>query len=47
LVVEEFEPGLVERAIRNFVASSQAPTLEGIVDLLRARMLWEFEGYHG
>lgn len=45
LVVERFEPELVERAIRDFVAGSQAVTWDGVVDLLRARMLWEYEGY--
>src|ERR1043166_9742146 len=33
LVVDYFEPELVERAIRDFVANSQALTWQGIIDL--------------
>lgn len=47
LVVERFQPALVERAIREFVKSCEASTWESIVDLLRTRMGWEFEGYRG
>ncbi len=45
LVVDRFEPQLVEQAIREFVASSKALTWQGIVDMLRVRMHWEYEGY--
>jgi Immunity protein 8 len=45
LVVDRFEPRLVEQAIREFVAGSDALTWDGVVDLLRARMRWEYEGY--
>jgi hypothetical protein len=44
LVIDRFEPLLVERAIREFVASTQALKWEGIVDLLRTKMRWEYEG---
>jgi len=45
LVVDRFEPEAVERAIREFVAGCRAPSWEGVVELLRARMHWEYEGY--
>jgi hypothetical protein len=44
LVVNRFDPPLVEQAIREFVACSHALTWQGVVDLLRAKMRWEFEG---
>ncbi len=44
LVVDRFEPKLVEAAIGDFVASCKAPTWAGVVDLLRMRMRWEYEG---
>src|SRR6266851_4733572 len=44
LVVDRFEPRIVEDAIREFVAISKAPTWQGVVDLLRARMRWEYDG---
>src|SRR3954467_258652 len=31
LVVDRFEPGVVEQAIRDFVSAQQAPTWDGIV----------------
>jgi hypothetical protein len=45
LVVDRFEPEVVEQAIREFVAARQSPTWEGIVDLLRSKLLWEYDGY--
>ena len=45
LVVERFEPEQVESAIRGFVTGCQAPTWAGVVELLRASMLWEYDGY--
>jgi hypothetical protein len=45
LVVPRFEPAAVERAIRDFVSACDAPTWAGIVDLLRTRMRWEYEGW--
>jgi hypothetical protein len=44
LVVDRFEPSMVEKAIREFVANSQALTWQGIVEILRAKMRWEYEG---
>jgi hypothetical protein len=46
LVVDRFEPKLVETAIREFVASCKALTWSGVLDLLRTRMQWEYEGLH-
>ena len=46
LMVERFEPKLVEAAIFDFVDQARAPTWQGIVELLRKRMLWEYEGLH-
>src|SRR4051794_11871637 len=46
LVVDRFEPKLVETAIRDFVASCKALTWSGVVDSLRTRMRWEYEGLH-
>jgi hypothetical protein len=45
VVVDQFDPQLVERAIREFVTSCEVPTWQGVVDLLRVRMHWESEGY--
>ena len=45
LMVERFQPELVERTIREFVESCEPSTWEAIVDILRTRMNWEFEGY--
>lgn len=47
LVVDRFEPSIVESAIRDFVAQSQALTWQGIVELLRVKMRWEYEGLRG
>jgi len=44
LVVDRFEPPVIEQAIREFVAGSQARTWQGVVNLLRAKMRWEYEG---
>jgi hypothetical protein len=38
----KFEPAAVERAIREFVAATQAPTWEGVVGRPRERMVWEY-----
>ncbi len=45
LVVDRFDPPLVEQAIREFVAHNQALTWKGVIDLLRAKMRWEYEGF--
>lgn len=45
LVVDRLEPEAVERAISDFVAGSRAPTWQGVVEQLRSRMVWEYEGY--
>ena len=42
LVVVRFEPPAVERAIREYVAGSEAATWEGVVERLRTRMSWEY-----
>jgi hypothetical protein len=47
LEVDRFEPELVERAIQEFVASCDALTWEGAVELLQTRMRWEYDGYRG
>jgi len=44
LVVERFDPRIVERAIRAFVEGRHAATWQGVVDLLRTHMSWEYEG---
>jgi hypothetical protein len=45
LVVDRFESIVVEQAIRDFVESCDAHTWESIVNNLRTRMHWEYEGY--
>jgi hypothetical protein len=45
LVVRQFVPEEVERAIREFVSVCEAYTWADIVNLLRTRMDWEYEGY--
>jgi hypothetical protein len=45
LMVNEFDPQVIEQTIQNFVASIEAPTWEAIVEQLRSRMRWEFENY--
>lgn len=42
LLVERFDPHLVEQAIREFVADSEALTWEGVVQQLQVRMRWEY-----
>jgi len=46
LVVDRFEPEIVEAAIRDFVASCNALTWSGIVDLLRKQTRWEYDGLY-
>jgi hypothetical protein len=43
LVVDRFEPRLVEEAIRAFVATAEGPDWEGVVERLSASMRWEYE----
>jgi hypothetical protein len=43
LVIDRFEPHLVQEAIRAFVSASEALTWEGVVERLRLRMRWEYE----
>jgi|SRR5215212_1574834 len=45
LIVDRFEPSLVEQAIQNFVADCEANTWEETVNNLRSRMHWEYENY--
>ena len=47
LLVDRYEPATVERAIREFVAGCKAPSWEDVVDLLRARLFWEYESHRG
>jgi hypothetical protein len=45
LVVDEFDPRVIEQTIQEFVASIEAPTWEAIVEQLQTTMQWEFTDY--
>lgn len=45
LVVESFEPQILETELRKHVESCAAHTWDGIVERLRCEMYWEYENY--
>jgi hypothetical protein len=45
LMVDVFEPRVIEQKIEEFVASIEAPTWEAIVEQLQPTMQWEFTDY--
>ena len=45
LVVDVFEPRVIEQAIEDFVAAAEASTWEAVVEQLQTTMRWEFANY--
>ncbi|WP_197491097.1 Imm8 family immunity protein [Planctomyces sp. SH-PL62] len=43
-IVESFEPESIDRVLRNYVSSVTGPNWEAIVQQLRHRLDWEYEG---
>ena len=44
LIVDSFEPGVVETTLREYVSSLQGLTWQDLVEQLRRTMHWEYEG---
>jgi hypothetical protein len=45
LMVDVFDPRVIEQTLQEFVASIEAPTWEAIVEQLQPTMQWEFADY--